>query len=104
MISPQSYWSTKRFSMIWKKRSSRPIRVPRLWSTSLKADVAVMLLDVCMPGLDGFQLASMIPGHHRFQKTAIIFISAIHLSDDDLVRGYEMGAVDTLRSRWWPNC
>ena len=53
-----------------------------------------MLLDVCMPGLDGFQLASMIPGHHRFQKTAIIFISAIHLSDDDLVRGYEMGAVD----------
>ena len=60
----------------------------------LNADIAVLLIDVCMPRLDGFQLASMIREHPRFQKTAIIFISAIHLTDDDLVRGYEMGAVD----------
>ena len=45
----------------------------------LKNDVAVVLLDVCMPELDGFQLAAMIREHPRFQKTAIIFISAIHL-------------------------
>ena len=44
----------------------------------LKTDVAVMLIDVCMPELDGFQLAAMIREHPRFQKTAIIFISAIH--------------------------
>jgi PAS domain S-box-containing protein len=60
----------------------------------LKNDVAVILIDVCMPELDGFQLAAMIRDHPRFQKTAIIFISAIHLTDVDRLRGYEMGGVD----------
>lgn len=60
----------------------------------LRTDVAVVLVDVCMPDLDGFQLAAMIRDHPRFQKTAMIFISAIHLSDMDRLRGYEMGAVD----------
>jgi two-component sensor histidine kinase/DNA-binding response OmpR family regulator len=60
----------------------------------LKNEVAIVLVDVCMPDLDGFQLAAMIREHPRFQKTAIIFISAIHLSDVDRVRGYAMGAVD----------
>ncbi|MBO0756593.1 MAG: response regulator [Bradyrhizobiaceae bacterium] len=60
----------------------------------LKNEVAIVLVDVCMPDLDGFQLAAMIREHPRFQKTAIIFISAVHLSDVDRVRGYEMGAVD----------
>jgi PAS domain S-box-containing protein len=60
----------------------------------LKNDVAVVLIDVCMPELDGFQLAAMIRDHPRFQKTALIFVSAIHLTDVDHLRGYEMGAVD----------
>jgi PAS domain S-box-containing protein len=60
----------------------------------LKNDVAVILIDVCMPELDGFQLAAMLREHPRFQQTAIIFISAIHLSDVDRLRGYAMGAVD----------
>src|SRR6187401_1223377 len=60
----------------------------------LKSEVAVVLMDVCMPELDGFQLAAMIREHPRFQKTAMIFISAIHLTDMDRLRGYEMGAVD----------
>ena len=60
----------------------------------LKNEVAVVLVDVCMPELDGFQLAAMIREHPRFQKTAIIFISAILLTDVDRLRGYEMGAVD----------
>ncbi len=60
----------------------------------LKNDVAVVLIDVCMPELDGFQLAAMIRDHPRFSKTAIIFISAIHLTEVDRLRGYEMGAVD----------
>jgi PAS domain S-box-containing protein len=60
----------------------------------LKTDVAILLIDVCMPELDGFQLAAMIREHPRFQETAIIFISAIHLTDVDLLRGYAMGAVD----------
>jgi PAS domain S-box-containing protein len=60
----------------------------------LKTDIAVVLVDVCMPDLDGFQLAAMIREHPRFQSTAMIFISAIHLTDVDRLRGYEMGAVD----------
>src|ERR1700692_1478617 len=60
----------------------------------LKIDVAVILVDVCMPELDGFELAAMIREHPRFQQTAMIFISAIQVSDIDRLRGYEMGAVD----------
>jgi PAS domain S-box-containing protein len=60
----------------------------------LKNDVGVVLIDVCMPELDGFQLAAMLREHPRFKETAIIFISAIHLTDVDRIRGYAMGAVD----------
>jgi PAS domain S-box-containing protein len=60
----------------------------------LRQEIAVILIDVCMPELDGFELAAMIREHPRFQKTAIIFISAIQVSDLDRLRGYEMGAVD----------
>src|SRR6266478_870558 len=60
----------------------------------LKTDVAVLLIDVCMPELDGFQLAAMIREHPRFRETAIIFVSAINLAEVDHLRGYEMGAVD----------
>ncbi len=60
----------------------------------LKTEIAVILVDVCMPELDGFELAAMIRDHPRFQKTSMIFISAIQVSDFDRLRGYEMGAVD----------
>src|ERR1700719_3229566 len=60
----------------------------------LKTDVAVVLLDVSMPELDGFDLADMIRQHPRFQNTAIIFISAVHLTELDMLRGYERGGVD----------
>src|SRR5256885_8588092 len=51
-------------------------------------------MDVSMPELDGFELASIIREHPRFRKIAMIFISAIHLAEIDHLRGYEMGAVD----------
>ena len=62
----------------------------------LKIDVAVVLMDVSMPELDGFELAEMIRQHPRFQKTAIIFISAVHLTDMDRLKGYARGAVDYI--------
>jgi PAS domain S-box-containing protein len=62
----------------------------------LKNDVAVVLMDVSMPELDGFQLAEMIREHPRCQKTAIIFISAVHLTDLDQLKGYQRGAVDYI--------
>ena len=62
----------------------------------LKTDVAVVLMDVSMPDIDGFELAEIVRQHPRFQKTAIIFISAVHLSDIDRLKGYQHGAVDYL--------
>ena len=62
----------------------------------LKEDIAVVLMDVSMPEIDGFELADMIREHPRFQKTAIIFISGVHLTDLDRLRGYERGAVDYI--------
>jgi PAS domain S-box-containing protein len=62
----------------------------------LKTDVAVVLMDVSMPDIDGFQLAEMIREHPRFRKTAIIFISGVHLTDTDRLKGYERGAVDYI--------
>jgi signal transduction histidine kinase len=62
----------------------------------LKNDIAVVLMDVSMPELDGFELADMIRQHPRFQKTAIIFISAVHLTDLDQLKAYQRGAVDYI--------
>jgi len=62
----------------------------------LRNDIAVVLMDVSMPELDGFELADMIRQHPRFQKTAIIFISGVHLTDLDRLKGYERGAVDYI--------
>ena len=62
----------------------------------LKTEIAVVLMDVSMPELDGFQLAAMIRQHPRFQRTAIIFVSAVHLTDLDQLKGYEHGAVDYI--------
>src|SRR6185312_2992479 len=62
----------------------------------LRQDVAVVLVDVSMPELDGFELAAMIRGHPRFAQTAIIFVSAVHSSEFDSLRGYQAGAVDYL--------
>jgi PAS domain S-box-containing protein len=62
----------------------------------LKTDVAVVLMDVSMPEIDGFELAEIIRQHPRYQKTAIIFISAVHLTDLDRLKGYQRGAVDYI--------
>jgi PAS domain S-box-containing protein len=62
----------------------------------LKTDVAVVLMDVSMPEIDGFELAEIIRQHPRFQKTAIIFVSGVHLTDLDRLKGYQHGAVDYL--------
>jgi len=62
----------------------------------LKNEIAVVLMDVSMPEMDGFEMADIIRQHPRFQKTAIIFISAVHLTDLDQLKGYERGAVDYI--------
>jgi signal transduction histidine kinase len=60
----------------------------------LKAHIAVVLLDVVMPDMDGFETATMMRNHPRFRTTPIIFVSAISTSDIERLKGYELGAVD----------
>jgi signal transduction histidine kinase len=62
----------------------------------LKQDIALILIDVCMPDLDGFELAQMIREHPRFAKTALMFVSAVSVTELDLLKGYEHGAVDYM--------
>ena len=57
-------------------------------------EFAVILLDVSMPEMDGFETARMIHGHPRHESTPIIFVTGIHMSDLDRLKGYEVGAVD----------
>jgi signal transduction histidine kinase/DNA-binding response OmpR family regulator len=60
----------------------------------LTTDIALALIDVCMPDLDGYELAILIRQHPRFRKTPLIFVSALQVSEIDSLRGYEAGAVD----------
>ena len=60
----------------------------------MERECALILLDVNMPGMDGFETASLIHQHPRFEKTPIIFVTAINVSDMDRMRGYKLGAVD----------
>ncbi|HZO52592.1 MAG TPA: ATP-binding protein [Bryobacteraceae bacterium] len=62
----------------------------------LKQDFAVILLDVNMPGMDGFETAELIRQRPRFEKTPIIFITGYNTSDIDRLKGYRLGAVDYM--------
>jgi signal transduction histidine kinase len=62
----------------------------------LKNDFAVILLDVRMPGLDGFDTARMIRERERSRHTPIVFLTAAAEEMDSVFRGYEVGAVDYL--------
>jgi signal transduction histidine kinase len=60
----------------------------------MKSEFAVILLDVSMPGMDGFETAALIHEHPRFANTPIIFVTAFHVTDLDRMKGYGLGAVD----------
>jgi two-component system, sensor histidine kinase len=61
-----------------------------------KHDFAMILLDVQMPELDGFQTAEIIRGMTRFRSIPIVFVTAINKDDRYVIRGYEAGAVDYI--------
>jgi signal transduction histidine kinase len=60
----------------------------------MHGEFAVVLLDVSMPGMDGFETARLIHEHPRFERTPIIFITGVHTSELDRLQGYKLGAVD----------
>ena len=68
----------------------------------LREDFAVILLDVMMPGMDGFETAELIRERERTRYTPIIFVTAIGRSDAHVARGYSAGAVDYFSSRLCP--
>jgi signal transduction histidine kinase len=63
----------------------------------MQDDFAVILLDVSMPGMDGFETASLIHRHPRFEKTPIVFVTGVHFSDLDRIKGYQAGAIDYVQ-------
>lgn len=73
-------------------------------------EFALILLDISMPGMDGFETAAMIHDHPRFERTPIIFVTGVHDTEFDRLKGYKLGAVDyvsvpvvpeILRSKVW---
>jgi signal transduction histidine kinase len=60
----------------------------------MKQEFAVVLLDVSMPDMDGFEAARLIHEHPRYEKTPIIFVTGVHVSELDRLTGYKVGAVD----------
>jgi len=60
----------------------------------LKGEFAVILLDVYMPGMDGYETAQMIRSREQTKRIPIVFLSAVNKESEHLLRGYSMGAVD----------
>jgi CheY-like chemotaxis protein len=57
-------------------------------------EFAAILLDVSMPGMDGFETAALVRSQPCFGQTPIVFVTGVHITDPDRLRGYEMGAAD----------
>lgn len=68
----------------------------------LQTDFAVVLLDVQMPDLDGFETANLIRSRERSRDTPIIFLTALSRSETNVFRGYELGAVDYIFKPFHP--
>jgi signal transduction histidine kinase/ActR/RegA family two-component response regulator len=60
----------------------------------LKHEFAVILLDVYMPGMDGYEVAQIVRGRDQSKRIPIVFLSAVNKETEHLIRGYSMGAVD----------
>ncbi|MET0634889.1 MAG: response regulator [Chitinophagaceae bacterium] len=62
----------------------------------LKNNYALVILDVQMPGMDGFEVAETISGHSKMQDVPIIFLSAVNTDKKFIARGYNSGAIDYI--------
>jgi two-component system, sensor histidine kinase len=62
----------------------------------LEQDFSLIILDVAMPGMDGFETAKLIRSRERNRGTPIIFITGLSWENDAVLRGYELGAFDFL--------
>jgi len=69
----------------------------------LKREFALILLDVNMPGMDGFETASLIRQRQQTENTPIIFVTALSTTDADVFKGYSFGAVDYILTPIMPD-
>jgi signal transduction histidine kinase len=67
-----------------------------------EGDFAIILMDVSMPGMNGFEAAAIIHSRENTGHTPIIFLTAMGKSEADVIRGYEVGAVDYLLKPFSP--
>lgn len=63
----------------------------------LREEFAVIILDIQMPEMDGFEVARLIRGHPRYEHTPIIFVTGVHVSELDQLKSYQAGAIDYLQ-------
>lgn len=75
---------------------------PEALSILLKQSVALVLLDVQMPGMDGFEVASLMRQRAKTRRTPIIFLTAINNDDSYIFKGYESGGVDFIAKPYDP--
>ena len=90
LFAMEALFSGENYRVISANSAQEALRV------LLSEDVALILLDVQMPGLNGFELAELIRERERTQNTPIIFISATSVDDQYVFKGYSLGAVDYL--------
>jgi signal transduction histidine kinase len=69
----------------------------------LKNDYALVILDVQMPGIDGYEVAEMITGYSKSQHTPIIFLSAVNIDKRFITKGYSSGGVDYVTKPFDPD-
>ena len=62
-------------------------------------DVSLILMDVQMPGMDGYETSELVRGQARFRDVPILFITAVYRSDEFARRGYGVGATDYITKR-----
>ena len=84
-------------------RTVTAVSGPEALRRLLTEDFALVLLDVQMPGMDGFETATLMKRHPRTAHVPIIFVTAIHREAAHLFTGYERGAVDYLTKPFDPN-
>jgi PAS domain S-box-containing protein len=84
-------------------RTVAAVSGPEALRRLLAEEFALVLLDVQMPGMDGFETATLMKRHPRTAYVPIIFITAIHREASHLFTGYERGAVDYMTKPFDPN-
>ena len=75
-------------NLVWARSGEEALRL------LMQREFALILLDVNMPGMDGFETANLVHQHPRFEKTPIIFVTGVNISELDRLKGYKLGAVD----------